>query len=165
MVFTEDYPMFERRMDRPQSGPVGITERVDPEKSNELRFGRARYAISSMSQTPEQKREVIEVVAEPMEEEAPASSSGDTARRLRRSLSPVIAGLIIDVVDLGSFSPLLGFPAGLIAGYVLAKHVGFAPRHRMLASLVCGLYCTLPPTRFFPLATMIGMVANFRRSE
>jgi len=115
-----------------------------------------------MSQSAEEKREIIEVVAEPMEEEGAAGLGGETVRRLRRGLRPVLSGLIIDAVDFTTFHPIVGFPCGLVAGYVLATHLHFKLGHRLLAALACALYCMLPPTRFFPMATMIGLLANMR---
>jgi hypothetical protein len=65
----------------------------------------------------------------------------DTARRLNRAFGPVVAGMILDVVDLATFGPIgffLGIPVGLAAGYWLGSCLGLERKHFRSANIACG---------------------------
>ncbi len=104
--------------------------------------------------------------AEPVEgvwEKPPAKKS--TARRLNVAFGPIMAGAIIDLVDVATFGPLrrfIGFPAGAIAGYWMASIFKLPQRQRLLMSLAAGIYCLIPGHSVIPLATMIGAYIRFR---
>ena len=90
------------------------------------------------------------------------------ASRLNRAFGPVVAGLIIDLVDLGTFGPIgliLGFPIGGLAGYWMASCLGLSRRACFLCAILAGLYCMVPFTEMLPLATLVGAYARFRDGE
>ena len=87
-------------------------------------------------------------------------------RRLNRAFGPVLAGVVIDSVDLVTFGPLkrfLGLPLGLLAGYWMGSALGLRRRGRWLCALASGIYCFIPGLEFIPLATLIGAVARYRK--
>jgi len=111
-----------------------------------------------MVPTDEEAREVIEVEAErmPLEDEA---RTRETASKLKRSMGPVLAGIIIDAVDFTMILPTLGLVVGAPVGYWLARRLGFSLQQSLIAGVACGVYCMFPPTNFFPLATILGALA------
>ena len=91
----------------------------------------------------------------------------DTARRLNRAFGPVVAGLILDVVDFATFGPIgffLGIPVGLAAGYWLGSCLGLERRHCVWIAMASALYCATPGTEFIPLGTLVGACARFWES-
>lgn len=87
--------------------------------------------------------------------------------RLNRAFGPVVAGLIIDLVDLATFGPLglvLGLPIGAFAGYWMGRALGLAPKPSLLCALAAGIYCTLPGTEMLPIATVVGACARYYES-
>lgn len=87
------------------------------------------------------------------------------SRRLNRAFGPVIAGMILDVVDLATFGPIgffLGVPVGLAAGYWLGTCLGLERRHCVWVAMAAAIYCTMPGTEFIPLGTLVGAYARFR---
>ena len=91
----------------------------------------------------------------------------DTARRLNRAFGPVVAGVILDVVDFATFGPIgffLGIPVGLAAGYWLGSCLGLERRHCVWIAMASALYCATPGTEFIPLGTLVGACARFWES-
>lgn len=85
------------------------------------------------------------------------------ARRPRGAIGPVLAGVLLDGIDLATPSVPLGLLIGGPAGYVLARGQGL-PRGRSLAiALLAALYCAAPMTPRLPLATLVGLYARFVR--
>ncbi len=87
--------------------------------------------------------------------------------RLNHAFGPVLAGLIIDFLDLATFGPaglFLGPPVGGLAGYWLGRALGLRPRHALYCALAAGLYCTVPFTEVVPVATIIGACVRFWES-
>ena len=126
-----------------------------------------RHHQRAMDTESRTEDEVIEVEAErlPLEGE-PGQARPGTGKRLVHALSPVIAGLIIDMVDAGTFGPIglrLGLPIGGLAGYWLAGPMGFRGKRRLYVALAAGLYCWLPMTSVVPLGTLLGVLARFRK--
>ena len=102
-----------------------------------------------------------------MNEEPEQKPPADTARRLNRAFGPVVAGLILDLVDFATFGPLgffIGIPVGLAAGYWLGSCLGLERRHCVWIAMVSALYCTMPGTEFIPLGTLVGACARFWES-
>ncbi len=100
--------------------------------------------------------------AEPDQQDKP--KLGDL-RRANRILGPVIAGMIIDLVDFATFGPVglvLGFPFGGLAGYWMGRALGFGTRGSIWCGIASGVYCTIPGTEFIPLATIVGACARFK---
>ena len=89
------------------------------------------------------------------------------ARRANRVFGPIIAGMLIDLLDLATFGPvglLLGLPIGGLAGYWMGKALGLSRRASAWCALAAGVYCAIPGTEYFPLATIIGACARFQES-
>ena len=95
--------------------------------------------------------------------EPPPSQS----QRLNRAFGPIVAGLIIDLVDLATFGPIglvLGLPIGGFAGFWMGKALGLATKPSLLCALAAGIYCTIPGTEMIPLATLVGAAARYHES-
>ena len=89
------------------------------------------------------------------------------AARLNRAFGPVVAGLIIDFVDLATFGPIglvLGLPIGAFAGYWMGRALGLSKKPSLLCALAAGIYCTIPGTEMIPLATLVGAAARYHES-
>jgi hypothetical protein len=79
----------------------------------------------------------------------------------------VIAGLIIDLVDLATFGPIglvLGLPIGGAAGYWMGRTLGLNQKASLLCALAAGVYCTIPGTEMLPIATLVGAAARYFES-
>ena len=88
-------------------------------------------------------------------------------QRLNRAFGPVVAGLIIDFVDLATFGPIgryLGFPIGAFAGYWMGRALGLDRKPSLVCALLAGAYCMMPGTEMIPLATVVGALARYRES-
>ena len=115
--------------------------------------------------TPEEEPEVIEVEVERLESEEVAEEGKSS---VEKAIGPVVAGMIIDVLDLatlGSTGFYLGFLLGAPAGWYLARHLGLDRRRALLTAIGCGIYCTIPFTFPIPVATMIGVWSRARQSD
>lgn len=102
-----------------------------------------------------------------MENPAPVSQKPTQAQRLNRAFGPVVAGLIIDFVDLATFGPIgryLGFPIGAFAGYWMGRALGLERKPCLLCALAAGIYCMMPGTEMIPIATVVGALARYRES-
>lgn len=89
-------------------------------------------------------------------------------RRLNYAIGPVVAGMIIDTVDLITFGPVglfLGLPLGAAAGFWLAHCLGLDKKMAALCALVAGIYCTIPYTELLPLGTLVGALVRFQEAE
>lgn len=85
------------------------------------------------------------------------------AQRFKRSFGPVLAGLVIDLVDfatIGPLQPILGLPVGTLCGWSAFGPLRMPTRQRLSLALACGLYCALPVTNFIPFATILGAFAR-----
>lgn len=97
-----------------------------------------------------------------------SNDAGSRPGRFNRIFGPIVAGLIIDLMDLATFGPMglmLGLPAGLATGYWMGYCLGLAPAARWWCSLAAGIYCMIPFTEFLPLATLAGAYAQYRESD
>ncbi len=89
------------------------------------------------------------------------------AKRLNRAFGPVVAGLIIDLVDLSTFGPIglvLGLPIGGGCGYWMGRTLGLSQKQSLYCALAAGIYCTIPFSEILPLATLVGAFARYRES-
>ena len=88
----------------------------------------------------------------------------------KRIFGPMLAGLLIDAVDLitfGSIGIYAGMFVGGAVGYWLAPALGFPPKGRWLSALMTGIYCTMPITGFIPAATIAAGLSRalFREDD
>ena len=89
-------------------------------------------------------------------------------RRFNWTFGPVLAGMIIDSVDLLTFGPLkrfLGFPLGAFAGFWMGSIFRLPMHQRLLCGLAAGVYCVIPGLEFIPLATLVGAYVRYRESS
>ena len=80
-------------------------------------------------------------------------------------LGPILAGVLLDLVDLATYGPIglwTGAIVGGLTGYLLAMSLGVEASRRWPYAALAGAYCTMPFTAFLPLATMLGAVIRFR---
>ena len=101
-----------------------------------------------------------------METKPNPESPGQVAR-LNRAFGPVVAGLIIDLVDLATFGPIglvLGLPIGGGAGYWMGRTLGLDKKTSLLCARAAGVYCTIPGTEMLPIATVVGACARYYES-
>ena len=97
----------------------------------------------------------------------PPPPSPPIAARLHRAFGPILAGVIIDAVDLATFGPIglvLGLPIGGLAGYWMGTCLGLDRKACVLCALAAGIYCMIPFTEVVPLATLVGAYARFRET-
>jgi hypothetical protein len=112
------------------------------------------------------KRDADTALAE-NQEQAPYSDVAPLGRRLNRAFGPIVAGIIIDLVDLATYGPIgyvLGLPVGGLAGYWMGRCLGLERKACLFCALAAGVYCTIPYTETIPLATLVGAYARFRES-
>jgi hypothetical protein len=91
----------------------------------------------------------------------------EKADRLNRALSPIVAGMVIDGIDVTTMGPIglvAGLPLGGLAGYWLGKSLGLEQEKCLLCALAAGVYCTIPLTALLPLATLVGAYARYRQT-
>ncbi len=102
-----------------------------------------------------------------MDPAAPTQPKPTQAQRINRAFGPVVAGLIIDFVDLATFGPMgmyLGLPIGACAGYWMGRALGLERKVALLCACAAGIYCMMPGTEMIPIATVVGALARYRES-
>ena len=85
-------------------------------------------------------------------------------KRLHYALSPLGAGIILDVLDLATFGPvgiLLGAVVGGYAGWVIGECEGFDRNIRIACAICAAAYMTIPLTEPIPAATILVLIARF----
>lgn len=86
-------------------------------------------------------------------------------QRARHAVSPVVAGLLLDLVDLATFGPVGLYGGFLVAaglGWWLGGQYGLTRRGRFLAALGAAIYSATPATEWMPLGTLAGALLNWR---
>ena len=114
-----------------------------------------------------EERPVIEVEVERLDSEGPEGSAEGVTERWGGAFGPVLAGMIIDVLDIATFGATgiyIGFLLGAPAGWYLARRLGLDRKRALLAALGSGIYCTVPFTSPIPVATLIGVWARSRQA-
>ncbi|MCB9916463.1 MAG: hypothetical protein H6828_15150 [Planctomycetes bacterium] len=107
--------------------------------------------------------EVLEVEVErlPLDGEpgAPPPSGGglETAREVHQVLGPVLAGVLIDLLDAATVSPPLGLVLGLPVGYYLGRQLGLPQGRAASLAFLVGAYCAIPFTFALPVGTLVGV--------
>ena len=115
----------------------------------------------------ETEKPVIEVEVERLESEGDGPAEG-AASRWGGAFGPVLAGMIIDVLDIATFGATgvyIGFLLGAPAGWYLARRLGLDWKRSFIAGLGSGIYCTVPFTSPIPVATLIGVWARARQAS
>ena len=109
-----------------------------------------------------------EAPATPDEELAENSRSptqDSMLRRLESAFGPIIAGVLIDIMDLSTFG-VFGIFTGMILGGMLAYWIcaiyAIPLKQRWIWVLLAGVYCTIPMTEFIPIATIAGAYVRYR---
>ena len=90
-------------------------------------------------------------------------SSSRKLSRYNYAFGPVVAGLIIDAVDLLTFGPVglaLGVPIGAAAGYWLARSLRLETNASLICAVMACIYCTIPGTELLPLGTLVGALVR-----
>ena len=109
-----------------------------------------------------ESREPPEPEVLPPEGKMPKAKNPSVAER---AFGPVMAGLIIDLVDLATFGPMglaFGFILGGGVAWYLCRLYGLSLRQKLLWSLAAGIYCTIPFTEFIPVGTLVGAFIRYR---
>lgn len=113
-------------------------------------------------QTREPQQEVLEPEVLPPSNGAAAPAPRSPAER---AFGPVLAGLLIDLIDLATFGPIgiaLGFAlGGGIAWYITGLY-RLPARQRVAWTVAAGTYCTIPITEFIPVGTLVGAFVRYR---
>jgi hypothetical protein len=90
----------------------------------------------------------------------------DEAKRVNRALGPVMAGFIVDAVDLATLGPIgvfVGVPIGGLAGYWMGRTLGLSKQNCLYCAIAAGIYCTIPFTELLPLGTLVGAYARYQQ--
>ena len=92
-----------------------------------------------------------------------APAAPGATRRAGRAIGPVLAGAVLDGVDLLTFHPVAGLVLGALTGYLLGRGLGLDRRRSLGVAGASALYCAAPFTSPFPIATLVGAYARFVR--
>jgi hypothetical protein len=94
----------------------------------------------------------------------PPPSAPTLWTRLHAALGPIAGGLVLDFVDLVTFGPIglaVGPIVGGIVGWWLCSFYRLTGATRLLAIVAAGVYCFIPFTEPFPLATIVAAMGRF----
>ena len=103
----------------------------------------------------EAPRRVIE--AEVVSEEVPQSQA--PSRDDAQPLPPVLAGMLLDLLDFftaGPVGPVLGPLLGGGGAYLLGTLYKLPRKKKLLFAIAAGVYCAVPFTAPVPLGTLVG---------
>lgn len=96
----------------------------------------------------------------------PESAGRAPLARPRGAIGPVLAGIILDAIDLVTQGPF-GVPLGIVIGgpaaFFMARGLGLSRSNALLLGFLAGLYCAMPHTARLPLGTLVGLYARFVR--
>jgi hypothetical protein len=83
--------------------------------------------------------------------------------RLHRALGPILGGLLLDFTDLATFGPMgiLGPFLGAAVVLWICSLYRFSTRTKILLAFLGGVYCTVPMTEPFPIATLVCAACRF----
>ncbi len=118
---------------------------------------------------PSNHKEVIEPeVLPPKKGTTPNRAEPVASVRWQRFKQALVSGLILDLVDLYSMVPV---PAVLIAGAVVGALIGaymvrtqdVPASQRIWWISLAAVYCAMPQTHFFPMATLIVCYRALKR--
>lgn len=83
--------------------------------------------------------------------------------RLHRALGPILGGLLLDFTDLATFGPMgiLGPILGAAVVLWISSLYRFSVKTKIILAFLGGVYCTIPMTEPFPVATLVCAVCRF----
>lgn len=83
--------------------------------------------------------------------------------RLHRALGPIAGGLLLDFTDLATFGPLgiLGPFLGAAVVLWLSSLYRFSLKTKIILAFLAGVYCMVPFTEPFPIATLVCAACRF----
>ena len=96
--------------------------------------------------------------------EAKPLSDRTVPQRLHHAIGPIAGGMILDAADLITFGPLgiyAGAIVGVVVGFWITSIYGLSLAWRIFWAAAAALYCTVPMTELFPVATGISAVAPY----
>lgn len=102
-------------------------------------------------------REVIEPEVLPPERNGDKATPTDVTASVRwsRLASALLYGLILDAADFSTWFPPLGLVFGALIGWYICRSQGVPVRQWIWWIAASTLYCAIPRTNFFPLATLV----------
>ena len=110
----------------------------------------------------ENKKDVIEpeVLAPEQGTDSPSGGAPVASVRWTRLKQALVAGLLLDMVDLYSFMPtppvlLIGAAAGALVGAYIVRTQQVPISQRVWWISMAAVYCAAPKTHFYPLATLL----------
>ena len=97
--------------------------------------------------------------------EASPSDSPTAAklRELNELLGPLVAGVLIDLLDAATPSPPMGLLLGWPLGYYIVRQLKCTPGTALKLGALVGVYCATPGTLFLPVATLVVAAVKVRR--
>jgi len=92
--------------------------------------------------------------------------------RVHKVLGPITGGLLLDFIDFATFGPLGlgGLFIGGVVGWWISSIYNFPKKTRYLWAFAAGVYCLVPFTEFFPIASIVfglaklGENPNYKKS-
>jgi hypothetical protein len=98
--------------------------------------------------------------SDPMEEQPQQSGF---FWRLHRALGPILGGLLLDFTDLATYGPMgiLGPFLGAAVVLWICSLYRFSVRTKILLAFLGGIYCMVPMTEPFPIATLVCAACRF----
>ena len=83
--------------------------------------------------------------------------------RLHRALGPILGGLLLDFTDLATFGPMgiLGPILGAAVVLWISSLYRFSVKTKIILAFLGGVYCTVPMTEPFPIATLVCAACRF----
>ncbi|MEE3326250.1 MAG: hypothetical protein VX252_02855 [Myxococcota bacterium] len=91
------------------------------------------------------------------------SPASDQPSRVKHFLTALVAGGVVDAVDLATFGPIgltLGLLAGGAVGWWLGPNLGLPAGRRWLGAALSGLYCMTPLTSLLPVASVAAGLSS-----
>lgn len=90
------------------------------------------------------------------------SSQSSTIESLEQSLGPIVAGVLVDLLDAATINPLVGIVLGWPVGYYIVRRVGSPPATAFKFGALIAAYCATPGTFVIPIATVVVILAKLR---
>lgn len=115
---------------------------------------------------------VIEVEVERLPEGAsdrppdPGHGRSEPAEKLLElgdAVGPILGGLLVDVLDAATVTPVLGLILGWPLGYYILRQMGLRPGAAGRLGALVAVYCAIPGTLGLPIATLVGVGVKVRQ--